>query len=263
MVIEWRYANGDYDQLPQLVADLVQRKVELIVADGTVATHAARRATSKLPIVMVFASDPVGSGLVASLAHPGGNVTGLTIMAPDLTAKRLQLLKEAIGRLTRVAVLWNPDTPYHPKVMEELKTAAPSLSIELDFVSARAPEEIGPAFSAASRAHAQALYVIEDGLFFSRRMTLVNLATKGKLPAMYWQRNFPDEGGLLSYGPKLADQLRRSAGYVDKILKGADPAGLPVEQPTKFELVVNLKAAKALGLIIPQSILQRADEVIQ
>ena len=157
VVIEWRSANGDYDRVPELVADLVQRKVDVIVVDSTLATQAVKRATSTIPIVMAIVADPVGSGLVASLAHPGGNVTGLSLMMTELSAKRLQLLKETIPRLTRVAVLWNPDTPYHPKVIEDLKAAAPSLSIELSFVSVRTPEEFGPAFSAVSRAHAQAL----------------------------------------------------------------------------------------------------------
>ena len=263
VVIEWRSANGDYDRVPELAADLVQRKVDVIVVDSTLATQAVKRATSTIPIVMALVADPVGSGLVASLAHPGGNVTGLSMMMADLSAKRLQLLKEAIPRLTRVAVLWNPDTPYHPKVIEELKAVAPSLSIELSFVSARTPEEIGPAFSAVSRAHAQALYVIEDAFFFTHRTTLLKLASKARLPVIYGERHFADEGGLMSYGPNFGDLFRRSAGYVDKILKGAKPGDLPIEQPTKFELVVNLKTAKALGITIPESILLRADEVIR
>jgi putative ABC transport system substrate-binding protein len=225
VVIEWRNANGDYNQLPQLAADLVQRKVELIVADGTVATRAAKRETSTIPIVIIFASDPVGSGLVASLARPAGNVTGLTIMATDLTAKRLQLLKDAIPRLTRLAVLWNPDTPYHPKLIEELKMAARSLSIQLDLVSARTPGEFGTALSAAGRARAHGLYVVEDGLFFNGRTALVKLASRGRLAAIYWQRNFPEEGGLMSYGPKLSDLMRRSAAYVDKNPEGREASG--------------------------------------
>jgi putative ABC transport system substrate-binding protein len=245
-----------------LVADLVQRKVDVIVADSTVAARAAKRATSTIPIVMAVVADPVGSGLVASLAHPGGNATGLSVMLIELSAKRLQLLKETIPRLTRVAVLWNPDTPYHPKAIEDLKAAAPALSIELSFMGVRTPEEFGPAFSAVSRAHAQALYVIDDPVFFTHRMTLLKLASKGRLPAIYGQKEFTEEGGLMSYGTDFGDLFRRSAGYVDKILKGAKPGDLPIEQPTKFELVVNLKTAKALGITIPQSISQRADEVI-
>jgi putative ABC transport system substrate-binding protein len=183
------------------------------------------------------------------------------MMITELSAKRLQLLKEAIPRVARVAVLWNPATPWHAKVVEDLKAAAPSLSIELSFMSVQTPEEIGPAFSAVSRAHAQALYVIEDPFFFTHRRTLLKLASKARLPVISGERAFADEGGLMSYGANYADQLRRAAGYVGKILKGAKPGDLPIEQPTKFELVVNVKTAKALGITIPQSILLRADEV--
>jgi len=263
VVIEWRSANGDYDRVPGLVADLVQRKVEVIVVQSTVATEVVKRATSTILIVMAIVADPVGSGLVANLAHPGGNVTGLSLMTTELSGKRLQLLKETIPRLTRVAVLWNPDTPFHPKVIGDLKAAAPSLSIELSFVSVQTPEQWGPAFSSISRAHAQALYVIEDSFFFTHRMTLLKLASKARLPTIHGARHYADAGGLMSYGTNFGDLFRRSAGYVDKILKGAKPADLPIEQPTKFELVVNLKTAKALGITIPQSILLRADEVIR
>ncbi len=263
VAIEWRSANGDYARVPRLVADLVQRKVDVIVVDSTPAAQAVKRATSTIPIVMAIVSDPVGSGLVTSLAHPGGNVTGLSSMGTELSAKRLQLLKEAIPRLTRVAVLRNPDTPYHTKVVQDLKAVAPSLSIDLIFVSARTPAEFGPAFSAVSRAHAQALYVIQDASFFTYRMTLLKLASKARLPAVYAPREFADEGGLMSYGTNRGDLYRRSAAYVDKILKGAKPSDLPVEQPTKFDLVVNLKTAKTLGITIPESILLRADEVIR
>jgi putative ABC transport system substrate-binding protein len=262
VVIEWRSIDGDFARLPELAADLVQRKVDVIVVDSTPGTLAVKRATSTIPIVMIAVADPVASGLVASFSHPGGNLTGFSNMAIELNARRLQLLKKTIPQLTRVAALWNPDTPY-PKMIEDLKAAASSLSIELNFVSARAPEEFAPAFSAVSRAHAQALYLVGDALFFSYRTTLVQLAAKGKLPAIYWQRNFPDEGGLMSYGPNLGDLTRRSAGYVDKILKGVKPRDLPIEQPTKFEFVVNLKTARALGLTIPDSVLREADEVIR
>jgi len=263
VVIEWRVANGDYDRIPELAADLVQRKVDVIVVEATLATQAVKRATSTIPIVLAVVADPVGSGLVANLAHPGGNVTGLSLMVADLSAKRLQLLKEAIPRLTRVAVLWNPATPYHPKVVEDLKAVAPSLAIELSFVGARTPEEFGPAFSAISRAHAQALYVLDAPLFYVHRMTLAKLASKARLPAIYSDRRFTDEGGLMSYGANYADLMRRAAGYVDKILKGAKPGDLPIEQPTKFEFVVDLKTAKAIGITIPQSILLQADELIR
>ena len=263
VVIEWRSAKGAYARIPELVADLVQRKVDVIVAVSTIAAQAVKRATSTIPIVMTTAGDPVASGLVASLAHPGGNVTGLSLMTIELSAKRLQLLKEAVPRATRVAVLWNPDTLWHAKAVQDLKTVAPSLSIELSAVGARTPEELSAAFSAVSRAHAQALYVLDDPQFMAHRMTLVELASKGRLPTIYGLRQFVDEGGLMSYGANLRDLYRRSAGYVDKILKGAKPGDLPIEQPTKFELVVNLKTARALGLTIPESILLQADEVIR
>jgi len=262
-VIEWRAANGDYEQVPRLVADLIQRKVDVIVAETTVATLAAKHATATIPIVMALVSDPVGARLVASLAHPGGNVTGLSVMTAELSAKRLQLLAETIPQLSRVVVLWNPDSPFHTKVIEELRAAALSLSIELSFVSARTPEEIDSASSAVNRAHPQALYIIEDPLFFTHRRTLLKLASKIRVPIIYAYKAFAEEGALLSYGTSLSDLLRRSAGYVDKILKGAKPGDLPIEQPTRFELVVNLKTARALGITIPESTLLRADEVIR
>ena len=263
VVIEWRFANGDYAVVPELAADLVRRNVDVIVVQSTFAAQAVKRDTSTIPIVIASAADPVGSGLVASLAHPGGNITGLSPMTSELTAKRLQLLKEAIPRLARVAALWNPDTPFHTKAVQDLKAAAPSLSIELSFSGVRTPEQFDPAFSAISRAHAQALYVMDDPFFFIHRMTLLKLASKARLPTMYGLRQYVDAGGLMSYGTNYGDLMRRSAGYVDKILKGAKPGDLPIEQPTKFELVVNLKTAKALGLTIPESILLRADEVIR
>jgi len=263
VVIEWRTPSGDYDRVPQLAADLVKSKVDVIVVDGTVGTRALKQATSTIPIVMALVADPVGSGLVANLAHPGGNITGFTIMIPDLSAKQLQLLKEAVPRLGRVTVLWNPNTPYSAKVLGELKAAASSLSIELKFVGARRPEEITAALSAESRAHAEALYVIEDPLFTTHRTTILKLASKARVPTMYGGRHWVEGGGLISYGANYDDLARRSAEYVDRILKGAQPADLPIEQPTKFELAVNLKTAKTLGVTIPESILLRADEVIR
>jgi len=261
MVIEWRAANGNYHRLPQFASDLVQRNVDVIVADGTTATQAAKHATSTIPIVMVHVADPLGSGLIASLAHPGANLTGFSLMTSELGVKRLQLLREAIPSLTRVAVMWNPDTPFHPKLINE--SIASSLSMELSFVSARTPEQFGPAFSTVSREHAKALYVIDDGFFFNHRTTLLKLSSKARLPVIDGAREFADEGALMSYGENLVDSARRSARHVDKILKGAKPGDLPIEQPTKFELVVNLKTAKALGITIPESILLRADEVIR
>jgi len=263
LVIEWRYADGDYDKVSGLAIDLVQRHVDVLVSDGTVGTRAARRATSTIPIVMSLVSDPIGAGLVANLAHPGGNVTGLTIMTNELSAKQLQLLTESMPRVARVAVLWNPATPYHPKAVEDLKAAAPSLGIKLIFVAARASEDFDTAISTASRGQAQAVYVIGDPLFYAHRTVLLKRASKARLPVITGSREYASEGALISYGPNLDDVFRRSAGYVDKILKGAKPGDLPVERPTKFELVVNLRTARALGIEIPQSILLSADEVIR
>ncbi|MGH8767192.1 MAG: ABC transporter substrate-binding protein [Burkholderiales bacterium] len=263
VMIEWRFANGDYDRLSALVADLVQSKVDVIVVETTRAALAAKRATSTIPIVMALVADPVGSGLVASLARPGGNVTGVSLMFTDISAKRLQLLKEAVPKATRVAVLWNPGTPFHATVIEDLKAVSPSLAMQLTFVSVQRPEEIGPAFSTIDRARPQALYVIDAPLFLIHRMTLTKLALRARLPDIYGLRQHVEDGGLMCYGTNTGDLYRRSAAYVDKILKGAKPGDLPVEQPTKFELVVNLKTAKALGITIPQSILLQADEVIR
>jgi putative ABC transport system substrate-binding protein len=263
VVIEWRSANGDYARLAQLAADLVERRVDVIVTDTTPATRAAQRATSTIPIVMAIVADPVGDRLVASLSQPGGNVTGLSIMLAELSSKRLQLLKEAMPSLTRVVALWNPPTPYHAKAVENLKAVAPPLAIELSFVSARTPEEIVPAFEAVNRAHAQALYVIDSPPFFTHRTILLRLAAKARLAVISGEKPYADEGGLMSYGPSYEDQLRRSADYVDKILKGAKPSGLPIEQPSKFTLVINLKTARLLGITISESIILRADEVIR
>jgi ABC-type uncharacterized transport system substrate-binding protein len=262
VTIEWRWANGDYARLPKLAAELVERKVDVIVADITVATQEAKRATSTIPIVMAVVADPVGSGLVPNLARPGGNVTGLSIMLAELSVKRLQLLKETIPTLTRVGVVWNPATPWHTKAVENLKGGARTLGVELSFVTVRAPEEIGPAVGALSRAHAQTVFVVDGPPIFTHRTTFLRLASQARLPVISGERQYTDEGGLISFGPNYEDQLLRSALYVDKILKGAKPGGLPVEQPTKFTLVINLKTAKALGLTIPQSLLLRADHVI-
>ena len=263
MAIDWRSANGDFAKLPELVADLVRRKVDVIVVQSTPGMQAVKGATSTIPVVMALVGDPVGSGLVTNLAHPGGHVTGLSTMTTDLSAKRLQLLKETIPQLARVAVLWNPDTPYHARVIQELKAAAPALSLKLSFVPARKPDEFSSAFSEISRTHAQGLYLIDDAIFFAHRTTLLKLASMASLPALYAQREFVEAGGLMSYGTNIEDMLRRSAGFVDKILRGAKPGDLPIEQPTKFDLVVNLKTAKVLGITIPQSILLQAEEVIR
>ena len=263
VIIEWRNANGDLDRIPGLVSDLIQSKVDVILVETTPAALAAKRATSTVPIVMVLVADPVGSGLVANLAHPGGNVTGVSTMKTELTAKLLQLLNETIPRLARVAILWNPDTPWHGKVIEELKSAARKLSIGLSLVSVQTPEQLGPAFSTIRRANAQALYLIEAPLFITQRAMLLKLLSKARLPMIESERRFVDAGGLMSFGTNVGDSYLRSATYVDKILKGAKPSDLPIEQPTKFELVVNLKTAKALGIAIPASVLLQADDIIK
>ena len=263
VVIEWRSANGDYDRVPELVADLVQSKVDVIVQDSTVGTEITKRATSTIPIVMALVLDPVGSGLVRSLANPGGNVTGLSMMATELYPKRLQLLKDVNPQLTRAAVLWNPDHPFHVKAVESLKTIAPSLSIELSSVAVRTPEQFGPAISGISQEKVQALYVVEDPIFFAHQTTLLELASAARLPTIHELRRWPEASALMSYGPDLHDLFRRAAVYVDRIFKGAKPGDLPVEQPTKFELVINLKTAKTLGLEIPPTLLALTDEVIE
>jgi putative ABC transport system substrate-binding protein len=264
VLLEWRYAQGDYRRVPEFVDEFVRGNVEVMVMDSTVGTDVAKRATSTIPIVMALVLDPVGSGLIKSLSRPGGNVTGLSMMTDvDLNSKRLQLLKETVPQLARVAVMWNPDHPLHGREVNDLKARAPSLSIGLSFVAVRGPEQLAPAFSSVSAAKAQALYVIEDPLFFAQRETFLKLAAAAQLPTLHDLRRFPEEGALMSYGPDLYDLFRRSAGYVDRILKGAKPADLPVEQPTKFELVINLKTAKALGLEVPPTLLALADEVIE
>jgi putative ABC transport system substrate-binding protein len=259
--IEFRTAQNHVDRLPKLAQELVQLKVDAIFVTNTLAAGVVKQATSTIPIVMI--GNPVGSDLILDLAHPGGNVTGVSIVSPELTSKRLQLLKEAIPRLTRVAVLWNPDTPWHAKAIEDLKAVGPALSIELEFVTVRTPEELTATFDTLDRMRVRALYLLESPLFFIHRRKLVDLATKARLPVTYGVRDFADAGALMSYGPNYTEIYRRSADYVDRILKGAKPSDLPMEQPTKFELVLNLKTAKALAIKIPESMLLRADEVIR
>jgi putative tryptophan/tyrosine transport system substrate-binding protein len=264
VVIEWRSANGDYDRVSELVADLVRSNVDVIVEDSTVGTEITKRATSTIPIVMALVLDPVATGLVKSLAYPGGNVTGLSMMATELYPKRLQLLKEIIPQLTRVAVFWNPDHPFHAKAVEAIKAVAASVPVELSFAAVRAPDhQLRPAFSDIMRANAQALYVVDDPIFFAHRRILLELASEARLPTIYETRRYPEAGAFISYGPDLYDLFRRSAIYVDRIFKGANPANLPVEQPTKFELVINLKTAKALGVEVPPMLVALADEVIE
>jgi putative ABC transport system substrate-binding protein len=263
VVIEWRYAQGDYGRVAAFVDEFVRSNIEVMVMDSTIGTEVAKRATSTIPIVMALVLDPVGSGLIKGLARPGGNVTGLSMMTTiDLNSKRLELLKGAIPQLRNVAVMWNPDHPLHRRQVEDLKPRAPFLAIELSFVTVNRAEQLEPAFSDISQAKAQALYVIEDPLFFAERTTLLKLAAAAQLPTLHDLRRFPEEGALMSYGPDIYDLFRRSAGYVDRILKGAKPGDLPVEQPTRFELVMNLKTAKSLGLDISPTLLALADEII-
>jgi putative tryptophan/tyrosine transport system substrate-binding protein len=263
VVIEWRSANGDHDRLPQLAAELVQQKVDIIVTDVTLSARAALRATPTIPIVMAIGADPVGSGLVTNLAHPGANITGLSLMIGELITKRLQLLKEAIPRASRVVVLWNPATPYHTKAVQDIQAAAPAMSIKPKFVAIRGPDDLRSVSSAVRRAHAQAIFLIDAPILYRHRRELFALAAKAQISVVSGNGDLVPEGALMSYGANFSDLFRRSAGYVDKILKGAKPGDLPVEQPTRFDLIINLKTAKALGITIPESILLQANEVIR
>ena len=267
VVIEYRDAEAKSERLPALAAELVALKVDVIVAAaGTLVALAAKQATRTLPIVFIGAGDPVTSGLVTSLARPGGNVTGLSLLFPELVGKCLEQLTQAVPGVSRVAVLWQPGAVGERTEKDILKAAdvaGRALGVRLQFVEARGPADVDRAFSDMTRARAGALTVLTTSMFFGERRRLVDLAAKNRLPAVYPSREYVDAGGLMAYGSNLADLFRRAATYVDKILKGAKPGDLPVEQPTKFELVINLKTAKALGLTIPQSLLMRADEVIQ
>jgi putative tryptophan/tyrosine transport system substrate-binding protein len=266
LVIEYRGAEGKPERLPALAAELVALKVDVIVVTSTPAALAAKQATRTIPIVFIAVADSVASGLVTSLARPGGNVTGLSLLTSELVGKRLELLKQAVPGVSRVAVLWQPGDygeRTEKDILKKAEVTAPALGARLQVVEARGPADIDRAFSDMTRARAGALMVLGSTMFFTERRRLVDLAAKHRLPAVYPTRDSVDAGGLMSYGPNLADLFRRAATYVDKILKGAKPADLPVEQPTKFELVINLKTANALGLTIPQSVLGRADEVIQ
>jgi len=266
VLIEYRDAEGKLDRLPALAAELVALKVDVIVAPNTPAALAAQQATRTLPIVFIGVGEPVRSGLVTTLARPGGNVTGLSVISPELVGKWLELLKQAVPGVSRVAALRQPgamDDRTEKDMLEGADVAARKLGVRLQVVEARGPADFQRAFSDMARARAGALTVRPAPMFMSERRRLVDLAAENRLPTVYPWREFVDAGGLMAYGPNLADLYRRAATYVDKILKGAKPADLPIEQPSKFELVINLKTAKALGLTIPQSLLLRADEVIQ
>jgi len=263
VAIEGRYADNRLERLPILAAELVRLNVDLIVAIGTLAPLAAKQATSTIPIVMTSAGSPVESGLVASLARPGGNITGMSLMAPDVAGKRLELLKELLPQFARVAVLWNAANPYSANVFKEMQVAGRALGVQVQSLGVRNPEDLDSAFEAARRQHPDALVSVEDPFTNSYRKRITDFAIAAHLPSLYGIREDVGAGGLVSYGANLADLYRRAAGYVDKILKGAKPADLPVQQPTTFELVINLKTARTLGLEMPASVLARADEVIE
>jgi len=263
IALEYRFAQGRPDGLPSLAAELVRMKVDVIVIEGGQAALAAKHATQTIPIVMAVIDDPVKAGLVASLARPGGNVTGLTLFASELSRKRLQLLKEVVPKSTLVAVIRNLAHPNAADLWGETEAAAQSLDLRLRSIEVRSPADLGGAFKAVTSARPSAFITLADGMLLNNRTRIVEFAAKSQLPAIYPDREFAEAGGLIAYGPSLASSFRRAATYVDKILKGAKPADLPVEQPTKFELVINLMTAKALGLTIPPSLLARADEVIE
>ncbi len=262
--LEVRWGEGKLERLPALAAELVQAKVDVIVASSSPAVVAARQATRTIPIVMPTSSDPVGDGLVTSLAHPGGNITGLSTMSSELGEKRIQLLKEVFPKVSHpMPVLWNPDYVGMRARFEQARVAAPAVGLTVRSVEVRDARELDAAFEAIIREHPEAPLLLVDPFTLSQRSRIVEFAAAQRLPAMYETSDFVDAGGLISYGPNLSDQFRRAATYVDKILRGAKPADLPIEQPTKFELVINMRAAKALGIKIPDSILLRADKVIE
>jgi len=263
IVIEWRSGEGKVERLPSLISEVVNLKVDVIVTSGPQATRPAKKATTTIPIVMAFDTDPVGNGFVASLARPGGNVTGLSALSPELTGKRLELLKEMVSRLSRVAVLGSSSEPGNAKALRETELAAAAFGMHLQYLDARSSNDIETAFRAASKEGAQAILMLENAVFGSHRSQITELAMKSRLPAMYFEARYVEAGGLISYATSFTELSRRAATYVDKILKGAKPADLPVEQPTKFELVINLKAAKQIGLTIPPNVLARADKVIK
>jgi putative tryptophan/tyrosine transport system substrate-binding protein len=261
ITVEYRWAEGNYHRLPDLVAELVRLNVDVIFA-GT--TPAARAATATIPIVIGFVADPVGSGIVASLARPGGNVTGWThLPGPEFAVKRLEVLKDTVPSLTRVSALWNPGNPFHDSSVQPLRAAARTMGFELEAVGARDADELEKAFSTITKQRPQALYVFPDGMFLAEKKRIIGFTAKIRVPAIYGNRDFPEAGGLISYGANTNELHRRTAYFVDKILKGVKPADLPIERPTRFDLVINMKTAKALGLTIQPVLLLRADRVIE
>ena len=263
IVIEYRWAEGNYQRFPGLVADLVKLKVDLILTAGTPGAFAAKRATQTIPIVMAVTGDAVGTGLVSSLARPGGNLTGLTTMVPDLEGKRLEILREILPKLVTVGVLLNTSNPLTAIQWEQTKTGAKALGIQLQPIELQRPEDFKDAFARIARQRPDAITMVADRFQLAHRMQILDFVAKARVPAMYPYKDFVIAGGLVSYGPSYEDLFRRSASYVDKILRGAKPSDLPIEQPTKFELLVNLKTARTLGVPIPPSLLQRADHVFE
>ena len=263
IAVEHRWAEGKYERYPTLAAELVRSKVDVIVAQSGEATKAVQAATRTIPIVMSMVMDPVGSGIVPSLARPGANVTGTSFMAPDLVGKQLELLKEVVPKVSRVALLRHPTNPASANYLREAEAAARTLGVRLQILDARNAQEIDRAFAAMTRERAGALLIFPDAFFGTQRKQIAQFAAKSHLPAIHGGPGYAEAGGFMAYSPNPLDLERRAAAYVDKILKGAKPADLPVEQPTKFELVINLKTAKALGVAIPQSLLVRADEIIE
>ena len=263
IAIEYRYAQGKFERLPVLAAELVRLRVDIIVTGGSTATRAAKEATSAIPIVMTNDNDPVASGFVVSLARPASNITGVSTLRPELSGKRLDLLKEIVPGLSRVAVLGASDNPGNAQALKEVEVAAAASKVQLHYLDIRSPKDIEPAFQEARKRTVEGVLEMGGPLLNVHRTQLINLAAKSRLPVMWVRRTFVEAGGLIYYGVDTSDLARRAATYIDKILKGAKPADLPVEQPTKFELIINLKAAKQIGLSIPPNVLARADKVIR
>ena len=263
IAFEFRWVEGSAEQLVAAAGGLVDLKVDLIVATSSPAAMAAQKVTRAVPVVFVTAADPVGSGLVASIGRPGGNVTGVSLLTPEIVGRQMQLLKEALPRTSRVVVLSNPSNQYDASLVREVESAARSMGIRIRVLGVPASEALEGTFAAAAKERADALFVLFDPLMFTHRARIADFASRRRLPLMAPHREYAEAGGLMAYGADLRDNYRRAAGYVDRILKGAKPTDLPVEQPTKFELVINLKTAKALGLTIPPSVLLRADQVIE
>jgi putative tryptophan/tyrosine transport system substrate-binding protein len=263
IVVEYRYAEGKLDRQRELAAELVRLNVDAIVTAGPTVTRAAKEVTGTIPIVMAFDTDPVGNGFVVSLAQPGGNITGLSALSPEISGKQLELLKEIVPKVLRVAILVNSTEPANPQSLKEIELAAGAFGVQLQYLDIPGPKDIETAFQAANKGRADAVLVLPSPVFNTHRKKIADLAKKSRLPAMFYAPEWVEDGGLASYGVSFTDLYRRAARYVDKILKGAKPADLPVEQPTKFELVINLKTAKQIGLTIPQWVLMRADRVIK